>query len=80
MLSKNSIRFVATGWMVASGLVIVFTVARNPLCLVSARAKLYSPAIDVGTQCIVQRAGVAATLMAMYDYSCLAHIDVVELC
>ena len=69
MISKNSIRFVATAWMVASGLVIAFTVARHPLCLASARAKLYSPAIDVGKQCIVQRAGVAASLMAMYDGS-----------
>ena len=69
MISKNSIRFVATAWMVASGLVIAFTVARHPLCLASARSKLYSPAIDVGTQCIVQRAAVAASLMAVYDDS-----------
>ena len=71
VLSKNSIRFVATAWIVASGLVLAFTVARHPPCLMSARAKLYSPAIDVGTQCIVQRAGVAASLLAMYGLSCL---------
>lgn len=78
MLSKNSIRFVATAWMVASGLVIAFTVARHPLCPVSARAKLYSPVISVGTHCIVQRAGVAASLIAMYEISCLACLDALE--
>lgn len=79
MLSKNFIRFVATAWMVA--LAIAFTVARHPICLMSARAKLYSPAIDVGMQCMLQRAGVAASLMAVYDHtSNHAHcLDAVEL-
>lgn len=61
--------------MVVSGLVIAFTVARHPLCLESARAKLYSPAIDVG----MQRAGVAASLVAMYGSSYHAHSNAVEL-
>ena len=65
--------------MVVPGLAVAFTVARHPLCLVSARAKLYSPAINVGTQCIVQRAGVAASLMAMYVLSCLVCLDAVGL-
>lgn len=80
MLSKNSIRFVGTAWMVVPGLAVAFTVARHPSCLMSARAKLHSPAIDVGTQCVLQRAGVAASLMAMYAHpSCRAHLDAVEL-
>jgi hypothetical protein len=53
--------------MVATGLALAFTVAKRPWCLVSARAQLYSPAIEVGIQCIVQRASVAASLVAMYD-------------
>jgi hypothetical protein len=66
--------------MVASGLVIAFTVVRQPLCLSSASAKLYSPEIDVGTQCMLQRAGVAASLMAMYARSSYhAHLDAIEL-
>jgi hypothetical protein len=80
MLSKISVRFVATAWMAASGLVIAFTVARHPSCPVSERAKLHSPAIDVGTQCILQRAGVAASLMAMYAHTSYhVHLDAVEL-
>lgn len=80
MLSKNSIRFVATAWMATSGLAIAFTVARHPSCLMSARAKLYSPAIDVDTQCMLQRAGVAASLMAMYAHpSYYAQLGAVEL-
>jgi hypothetical protein len=64
-LSRNFLRFVVTAWMVASGLVITFTAARHPFCLVSSRATAHSPAIDVGTQCIIQRASVAASLLAM---------------
>ena len=77
-LSKYSIRFVATAWMVSSGLVLAFTVVRHPLCLMSARARVYSSPIDVGAQCIVQRASVAASLIAMYGssyYECLAGIE-----
>ena len=64
-LSKNFLRFVVTAWMVASGLVITFTAARHPLCLVPSRATTNLPAINVGTQCLVQRASLAARLLAM---------------
>jgi len=64
-LSKNLLRFVVTAWVVASGLVITFTAARRPFCLLSTRATATFPAIDVGTQRIFQRASVAASLLAM---------------
>jgi len=64
-LSKNFLRFVATAWMVASGLVVTFTTAKHPFCLESSRTTSSSPAIDVGTQCMIQRASVAASLLAM---------------
>jgi hypothetical protein len=64
-LSKNFLRFVVTAWMVASGLVITFTAARHPFCLISPRAIAHSLVIDVGTRCIIQRASVAASLLAM---------------
>jgi hypothetical protein len=64
-LSENFLRFVVTAWMVASGLVITFTAARHPFCLVSSRLTAHSPAIDVGIQCLIQRASVAASLLAM---------------
>jgi hypothetical protein len=65
-LAKNFLRFVVTAWMVASGLVITFTAARHPFRFLPSRATAKLPAINIGTQCIIQRASVAASLLAMY--------------
>jgi hypothetical protein len=45
--------------------VITFTAARHPFCLVPSRATTNLPAINIGTRCLVQRASVAASLLAM---------------
>ncbi|RMY84806.1 hypothetical protein D0861_06777 [Hortaea werneckii] len=63
-LAKLSLRVGVTLWMVACGLNIVFTIARQPHCVPKDGATR-SSLIHAGKLCVVQRTGVGASLLAM---------------
>ncbi|RMY98655.1 hypothetical protein D0862_07485 [Hortaea werneckii] len=63
-LAKLSLRVGVTLWMAACGLNIVFTIARQPHCIPEDGAS-YSSLIHAGKLCVIQRAGVGASLLAM---------------
>lgn len=62
--AKGTLRVALTLWMGGCGTNITFTAARHPFCLVSGDSS-GATGIDVGSACFLQRASVAASLLAL---------------
>lgn len=62
-LATLSLRVAVMLWLVTCGLGVTFILARWPSCLPADVAN--TVAMDVGAACIVQHAGIAASLLAL---------------